>query len=222
MTQTIELTATDQHPFSAYLAQPKQAPRGAIVVLQEIFGVNKHIRSVCDRLADAGFIAAAPALFDRLQPDFEVGYSPDEVARGREMMGRFSMDTAMLDITATIDHLKQQGPVSVIGFCLGGSLAYKIATENSDLACAVGYYGGRIPDMADKPPLCPTILHFGEEDSGIPLEQVDVVRSKQPKLPVYTYPAGHGFNCDLRDSYEPASAKQAWERSLALIAEVSA
>ena len=221
MAQTIELTASDQHPFSVYLAEPKQAPRGAIVVLQEIFGVNTHIRSVCDRLADAGFLVAAPALFDRLQPGFELGYSPDEVTRGREMMGQFSMDTAMLDITATINHLKQQGPVSVVGFCLGGSLAYQIASENSDLACAVGYYGGRIPDMVDKTPLCPTILHFGEEDSGIPLEKVDMIRGKQPKLPIYTYPAGHGFNCDLRDSYEPASAKQAWQRTLALIAEVS-
>lgn len=221
MPTTIELTASDQHPFALYVAEPRQAPRGAIVVLQEIFGVNTHIRSVCDRLADAGFVAAAPALFDRVQPGFEVGYEPDDVSRGREMKDQFSMDTAMLDITATIDHLKAHGSVSVIGFCLGGSLAYKIATQNADLACAVGYYGGAIAEMADDAPLCPTILHFGEQDTGIPMEKVDLVRSKQPKLPVYTYPAGHGFNCDMRGSYEPISAKKAWERSLALIAEVS-
>ncbi len=221
MANTIELTASDQHRFAMYIAEPKQTPRGAIVVLQEIFGVNAHIRSVCDRLAEAGFLAGAPALFDRLQPGFEVGYEPEDVSRGREMMGQFSIGTAMLDITAAIDYLKPRGSVSVIGFCLGGSLAYKIATLNADLACAVGYYGGRIPEMADEAPLCPTILHFGEEDAGIPLEKVDLIRSKQPKLPIYTYPAGHGFNCDLRGSYEPASAKLAWERTLALIAEVS-
>ncbi|WP_028671233.1 dienelactone hydrolase family protein [Saccharospirillum impatiens] len=221
MASTIELTASDQHRFALYVAEPKQAPRGAIVVLQEIFGVNKHIRSVCDRLADAGFVAAAPALFDRLQPGFETGYEPEDVRRGREMKDRFSLDNAQVDIAAVVDHLKPNGSVSIIGFCLGGSLAYQAATQRPDLACAVCYYGGSIPDLADAPPLCPTILHFGEQDSGIPMEKVDIVRSKQPKLPVYTYPAGHGFNCDLRGSYEPDSAKQAWARTMALIAEVS-
>lgn len=221
MSQTQELTASDQHRFAAYVAEPQHAPRGVVVVLQEIFGVNSHIRSVCDRLAQAGFIAAAPALFDRLQPGYEAGYAPEDVTRGRELLANFSFDTAVLDITATVDHFKTRGPVSVIGFCLGGSLAYKVATRTTDLACAVGYYGGRIPEMADDTPLCPTILHFGEQDAGIPLEKVDIVRSKQPKLPVYTYPAGHGFNCDLRNSYEPASAKLAWERTMALITEVS-
>ncbi|MEX0623347.1 dienelactone hydrolase family protein [Saccharospirillum sp.] len=216
-----ELTASDQHHFRAYVVEPKHTPRSVVIVLQEIFGVNPHIRSVCDRLAEAGFIAAAPALFDRLQPGYEAGYAPEDVVRGRELLANFSVDAALLDITATIDHFKTRGTVSVIGFCLGGSLAYKIATRNTDLACAVSYYGGRIPEFADESPLCPTILHFGEQDASIPMENVDTVRSKQPKLPVYTYAAGHGFNCDIRDSYEPVSAKVAWERTMALITEVS-
>jgi len=222
MAQTIELTASDQHRFALYIAEPTQTPKGVVVVLQEIFGVNSHIRSVCDQLAEAGYVAAAPALFDRLEPGFETGYEPDDVALGRQMMGQFNLDTAMIDITACIDHLKEKGSVSVMGFCLGGSLAYKFATQNADIACAVGYYGGRIPDMADDAPLCPTTLHFGEQDAGIPMANVDILRSKQPNLPIYTYTAGHGFNCDQRGSYEPYSAKLAWERTMALIAKVSA
>ena len=221
MSHTQELTASDQHRFSAYVAEPNTTPRGVVIVLQEIFGVNRHIRSVCDRLADAGFVAVAPALFDRLERGYETGYAPEDVARGRALLANFSFDAALLDVSAAIDHFKTRGPVSVIGFCMGGSLAYKVATQPSGLAAAVCYYGGRIPEFADTAPQCPTILHFGEQDASIPMEKVDAVRSKQPNLPVYTYPAGHGFNCDIRNSYEPVSAKVAWERTLTLITEVS-
>jgi len=221
MSNWIELTAVDQHRFKAYLAEPEGKSKGAIVVLQEIFGVNKHIRSVCDRLAGEGYVAAAPALFDRVERDYEAGYEPEDVKRGRDLVLRVDLARSLDDIDATVDHLKPQGPVSIIGFCLGGSLAYKFAARSEDIACAVGYYGGRIPDWADVTPRCPTILHFGEEDAAIPMDKVDIVRQKQPELPIYTYPAGHGFNCDLRGSYDPESAALAWKRTMAFIEDNS-
>lgn len=217
MARWIDLTATDQHRFKAYIAEPERSPKSAIVVLQEIFGVNTHIRSVCDRLAEAGYLVAAPALFDRIERDYEAGYGPDDIQRGRELGQSLDLPCALDDIEATRQHLSSQGPVSVIGFCLGGSLAYRFATQSDALACAVGYYGGRIAEWADDTPKCPTLLHFGETDAAIPMDQVDRIRHKQPDIPIHTYPAGHGFNCDLRDSYEPESAALAWQRTLAFI-----
>lgn len=219
MPETLTLNASDQHSFSAYQATPEGEPKGAVVVLQEIFGVNDHIRSVCDRLADEGYVACAPALFDRIQPGWESAYDEEGVANSRAFLDKFDFERSLDDIQATIDHLKPFGEVGVIGFCLGGSLAYLIAALSTDLSCAVGYYGGRIADFADQKPRCPTILHFGEQDAGIPLEKVDIIRQHQPELPIYLYPAGHGFNCDARSAYEPESAKTAWQRSLALLTE---
>lgn len=221
MSHWVELTARDQHRFNAYVAEPESAPKGAVVVLQEIFGVNRHIRSVCDRFAGEGYMAAAPALFDRVERDYEAGYDAEDVKRGRELAQGLDLTASLDDIDTTVDHLEPHGKVSVVGFCLGGSLAYRFATRSKAIACAVCYYGGRIPDWADETPKCPTILHFGEEDAAIPMDKVDLVRRKQPDLPLYTYPAGHGFNCDRRDSYEPASARLAWERTMALIEERS-
>ncbi|MCH8530998.1 MAG: dienelactone hydrolase family protein [Saccharospirillum sp.] len=219
MSETLTLTASDQHHFSAYQATPEGEPKGAVVVLQEIFGVNDHIRSVCDRLATDGYVACAPSLFDRIQPGWESAYDDAGVASSRELMGKFNIEQSLDDIQATIDHLKPFGNVATIGFCLGGSLAYLIATLSTDLSCAVGYYGGRIPEFADQKPRCPTILHFGEQDAGIPLEKVDIIRQHQSELPIYLYPAGHGFNCDARSAYEPESAKVAWQRTMAFLKE---
>lgn len=222
MSHWVDLTAADQHRFSCYIAEPEGTPRGAVVVLQEIFGVNSHIRSVCDRLAASGYVAGAPALFDRVSKGFEAQYDGVSVDRGRDLVSQLDMQQTVADITATMEHLEPHGKVSVIGFCFGGSLAYKMATVKPTPACAVSYYGRLVPDMADESPLCPVILHFGEYDGMIPLEGIERVQQKQPDIPVYLYPAGHGFNCDQRADYEPESARLAWERTMALIDEVSA
>jgi carboxymethylenebutenolidase len=216
----VDLIARDGATFRMYVAEPAGTPKGAIVVLQEIFGVNAHIRSICDRLAGLGYVAGAPALFDRLEPGYETGYGPEDVAAGRAILSRFDFTAALGDIAVAIDALKPYGKVGVLGFCLGGSLAYVMATTDPSIAAAVAYYGSRVADLADKAPLCPTIAHFGETDHSIPMEAVETVRQKQPGMPVYTYPAGHGFNCDARSAYEPESAKLAWERTMAFFESV--
>jgi carboxymethylenebutenolidase len=218
----IDLKAADGASLGMYVAHPEGRPKGAVVVLQEIFGVNAHIRSICERLAALGYVAGAPALFDRLTPGYDTGYGPEDVAAGMAMMAEFDFAACFLDIDAAIAALKPYGKVSVIGFCLGGSLAYKIATMNGDLVAAACYYGGKIADFADRPPLCPTVLHFGADDHSIPRENVETVRTKQPGLPIHIYPAGHGFSCDARSAYEPESAKLAWERTMAMIDAASA
>lgn len=218
----IDITAKDGKTIKMYLAKPDDAPKGAVMVLQEIFGVNDHIRSVCDRLAALGYAAGAPCLFDRIEPGYEHGYAQEDVAAGQALMKDFDFAAAEADMTAAVEALKPFGKVSAMGFCLGGSLAYLMATINPDLASAACYYGGRIKAYADSDPLCPTILHYGETDASIPLENVEEVRAKQPDLPIYIYPAGHGFNCNARSAYEPASAKIAWERSMDMIDKASA
>ncbi|MCD2178416.1 dienelactone hydrolase family protein [Rhizobium sp. C1] len=202
-----------------YIAIPDGKVKGAIVVLQEIFGVNAHIRSVCERYAAEGYVAAAPAIFDRLSPGYERGYEPDDVQAGIAMMKDFDRDAVMLDIGAAVDAVKQYGKVGIVGYCLGGSLAYRAAITRDDLAAASCYYGGMVPDMVDHAPKCPTIVHFGETDHSIPIEKAEIVKQKRPDVPVYIYPAGHGFSCDARSAYEPVSAKLAWERTLQLFAE---
>ena len=217
-----ELTAADGHCLDMYAARPRGKPKGAIVVLQEIFGVNDHIRSVCDRLSEAGFVAGAPALFDRMRRSYQTGYDQKDVSQGMELMSRFDFGRAEVDISAAIDALKADGKVSILGFCLGGSLAYKMATMSSEIASASCYYGGRIADYADDAPRCPVLLHYGESDPSIPPENVETVRRKQPNLPLFVYPAGHGFNCDARAAFEPESAKLAWARTMSMFERVSA
>lgn len=212
-----ELTAADGHSLKMYVAEPDGEARGAIVVLQEIFGVNAHIRSVCDRLAAQGYVAGAPALFDRIAPGHETGYAPQDVQSGIDLMKQFDIDVSVLDIRAAIDALASHGKVAIIGFCLGGSLAYKCATLDAGVSAAACYYGGLIADFADTAPNCPVVLHYGETDPTIPPENVATVRRKQPDLPVHVYPAGHGFNCDARPAYEPASAGLAWGRTMELV-----
>ncbi len=221
-TEWIDLTAKDGITIKMYVAKPDGAPKGSIIVLQEIFGVNDHIRSVCDRLAGEGYVAGAPCMFDRIEPGYEAGYEAADVDAGRALMGKFDFDTAVFDMNAATDALEPYGKVSVMGFCLGGSLAYLLATQNAKIAAASCYYGGRINDFANKAPLCPTILHYGETDQSIPLEKAEDMRNRQPDLPIYIYPAGHGFSCDARASYEPESASLAWQRTMELIGNASA
>jgi carboxymethylenebutenolidase len=216
----IKLTASDNFQFGGYRADPATSPKAAVVVIQEIFGVNHHIRAVCDRLADEGYVAIAPSIFDRVEPDFTSGYSLDEVAVARKFVANPDW-TAMLRDTATaIDAVKNVGPVGIIGFCLGGSIAYAAATKLSGLSAAVGYYGGAIARFADDKPGVPTQLHFGEKDAGIPLGDVETIRTKRPEVEIHVYPgAQHGFHCDERASYDKASADIAWPRSLGFFAK---
>ena len=215
MGQDIKLTASDGFKFGGYRADPTGKPKAAIVVIQEIFGVNHHIRAVCDRLAGEGYVAIAPAIFDRTQPDFQCGYSPDEVANARKFIANPDWAAMLRDTQAAIDAVKDVGPVGIIGFCLGGSIAYAAATKLSGLSAAVGYYGGAVVRFADDKPKVPTQLHFGEKDAGIPLTDVETIKAKRPEVEVHIYPgAQHGFHCDERASYNDAAAKTAWPRSM--------
>ena len=190
----LELTAADGHTFSAYRADAKGDVRGGIVVNQEIFGVNDHIRSVCDRYAAKGYTAIAPALFDRVGPDIQLGYDADDIAKGREVRGKVADDDALKDIKAAIDALNGDGlSTAVVGYCWGGSLTWLTATRLGGVKAAISYYGGQVPDQADEQPKVPVIFHFGETDASIPLDKVAIVREKHPRLPLYIYPAGHGF-----------------------------
>ena len=220
MGHPIKLTASDGFQLGGYRADPATAPKAALVVIQEIFGVNHHIRNVCDRFASAGYVAVAPAIFDRIERDFQSGYSPDEVAVARKFVANPDWTAMLRDVQAAIDSVKSVGPIGIVGFCLGGSVAYAAATKLTGLSAAVGYYGGAIVRFADDNPGVPMMLHFGEKDAGIPLSDVETIRAKQPDLEVHVYPgAQHGFSCDERASYDKASADIAWQRTLAFFAK---
>jgi carboxymethylenebutenolidase len=218
--QDIKLNASDNFQLGAYRADPAGPRKGAVVVIQEIFGVNHHIRSVCDRLAGEGYVAIAPAIFDRVEPDFTSGYSPDEIVVARKFVASPDWPAMLLDTQAAIDAVKDEGPVGIIGFCLGGSIAYAAATKLTGLKAAIGYYGGAVVRFADDKPTVPTQLHFGEKDAGIPLTDVETIKAKQPDVEIFIYPgAQHGFHCDERPSYDKASADVAWPRSMAFFAK---
>ncbi|MEO6783434.1 MAG: dienelactone hydrolase family protein [Bradyrhizobium sp.] len=219
MGQHIKLTASDGFQLGFYRADPAGTPKAAVVVIQEIFGVNHHIRAICDRLAGAGYVAIAPSIFDRIEPNFQSGYSPDEVAVARKFVANPDWAAMLRDTQAAIDTARNVGPVGIVGFCLGGSVAYAAATKLTGLSAAIGYYGGAIVRFAGDKPKVPTQLHFGEKDAGIPRADVETIRSKRPDVEIHTYPgAQHGFNCDERASYDKASADIAWPRSLDFLA----
>ncbi|MBT6274545.1 MAG: dienelactone hydrolase family protein [Chromatiales bacterium] len=222
MGTTIQLTASDGHNFGAYKAEPAGTPKGGVVVIQEIFGVNSHIREVADGYAAAGYLAIAPALFDRGKPGVELGYVPDDIAIGRDLAFPMGWEKPILDIGAAATVAAAGGKVGAVGYCWGGSLAY-LAACKLGIQCAVGYYGGQITKILEADPSAkpkvPTILHFGERDAGIPMDMVEAVRSENPTVPIHIYDADHGFNCDHRGSYDEASARVALERTLAFFAE---
>jgi len=218
--QDIKLTASDNFQLGAYRADPAGSPKGAVVVIQEIFGVNHHIRSVCDRLAGEGYVAIAPSIFDRTTPNFQSGYTPDEIAEARKFVANPDWAAMLRDTQAAIDAVKTVGPVGIIGFCLGGSVAFVAATRLTGLKAAIGYYGGAVVRFADEKPKVPTQLHFGEKDAGIPLTDVETVKAKRPDVEVFVYPgAQHGFHCDERPSYDKASSDIAWPRSMEFFAK---
>jgi carboxymethylenebutenolidase len=220
MTGPIQLTAADGHKLGAYRARPENRRAPGLVVIQEIFGVNPHIRSVADRFAGQGFDAVAPALFDRVRPGIELGYEADDIARGREIRAKIAQADAMQDVAAAIALLRGEGrKVGVVGYCWGGSLAWVAATDLDGVAASVSYYGGQVGETAGATPRCPVMFHFGETDASIPMTVVETMRKAHPELPVHVYPAGHGFSCDARGSYHAPSAGKALERTLAFLHE---
>ena len=214
MGRMIELTAADGFRASAYRADPVGGPRGGLVVAQEIFGVNGHIRSVCDGFAADGYVAIAPALFDRYERGLDIGYTPDDIARGRELKGRAQIDAAMQDVAAARDAVASAGKVAVIGYCWGGFVAWMAASRLDGFACAIPYYGGGMLDAIGERPRCPVLAHFGERDAMIPVDGVRKLAAAHPDAQVHIYAADHGFNCDQRASFDAAAAKLARERTI--------
>jgi carboxymethylenebutenolidase len=221
MGQVIELRATDGHVFSAYEAKAEGKPKGGLVIVQEIFGVNAHIRSVADGYAAEGYHVLAPALFDRVERNYDHGYEPADVDAGRAVVGRMNRPDMLVDIAACVAELGRQGKVGIVGYCLGGSLAYLAASSLTGIACTVGYYGGMVAGSLDKRPRVPVMLHFGEMDAGIPVSDVEKIRaSVDPKMvQVFLYEgAGHAFNRAGNKAWHGPSAKLARERTLAFLA----
>ncbi len=218
MGEMIKLTTKDGAMIGAYRADPSGKPRGGIVVLQEIFGVNHHIRKVADGFAREGYLAIAPALFDRVAPGVELGYGQDDIKQGVEIRARTKLEDTLADIEAAIGVAAQAGSVGIVGYCWGGTLAYAAATHLQGLAAAVCYYGSGIAAMAREQLLAPVEFHFGERDKSIPPEDVDKIRAAHPDSAIHVYPADHGFSCDERPSYDAQSAALAQSRTLEFFA----
>ena len=220
MGKMIELTAADGHKFAAYRADPtgtnEAKPRGAIVVIPEIFGVNGHIKSVADGYAKDGYLAIAPAMFDRAQRNYDTGYSQPEIQAGIAIMQKLDWKQTMLDVDATVAEAKKAGKVSIVGYCWGGTVAWVAAARTAGLACSVPYYGGGMPGFIGEKPKIPVMCNFGELDQSPTLEQAKAIAKAHPEITAHFYAsAGHGFNCDQRGSYNADASKLARERSLA-------
>jgi carboxymethylenebutenolidase len=220
MGTTIQLTAKDGHKLDVYKAEPKGKAKGAVVVIQEIFGVNGNIRRIADQYAAAGYVAVAPALFDRVGKGIDLGYGPDDFAKGRESRGKLTDDGIVADVQAAIDEAGKSGKVGIVGYCFGGTVVWMAACRCSGLSAASAYYGGQIVQLKDESPKVPVQCHFGDKDGGIPLSAVHEIKQTHPDIPTFVYDdAGHGFCCDDRDSYNPGACQRARERTLALFGQ---
>jgi len=221
MSETVVIKASDGHELDLYVARPAGEPIAGLVVIQEIFGVNRHIRSIADGYAKDGFLAAAPALFDRVEKGVELSYEGPDAQMGMAFLQKMNLDESLLDIDAALEYVrKETGKKSgVIGFCYGGLLAWLSAVRLRPDA-AVGYYAGRIGNYASETPKVPVQLHFGKLDTHIPAEQVEKVHAAHPEVQIHWYEnAGHGFNCDMRASYNPQAAALARGRALTFLKE---
>jgi len=215
----VELRAADGFKLAAYRAVPAGASKGGLVVLQEIFGVNHHIRYVADQFSGLGYSVVAPALFDRAERSIDIGYDEASVNRGVRLRAAIKLEDTLLDVAAAVQSLKGTGKIAVIGYCWGGSLAFLSATRLTGIACAVGYYGGMIAAHAQEKPKVPLMLHFGERDHGIPMTDVQKIIAARPEIQLFTYDAGHGFSCDERASFDKSSHEKALGRTLAFLNE---
>ena len=214
-----DLKSADGFTFPAYVAEPAGKPRGAIVVLQEIFGVNSHIRSVADGYAAAGYLAVAPATFHRVKPGVELGYTGDDMQAGSALKAAVEALPApgvLQDVQAAVEYAAKAGKVGIVGYCWGGLLTWRAAAEVSGIAAAAPYYGGGMttPEESARKPKVPVLAHFGSKDHWISLESVEAFKKAQPEVEVHVYEADHGFNCDQRGSYDASAAATALERSL--------
>ncbi len=218
MAEWTQLKASDGHALKAWRAAPAGKPKGAIVVVQEIFGVNHHIRDVAERFAREGYLAIAPAMFDRYERDFDVGYGPDDMTKAFAIYPKIDMPNALLDIEAARAAVATAGKTGVVGYCMGGTAAWLSATRLK-FDASVCYYGGGIDAFASEKPHCPVIMHFGSKDAHIPLDKVDAIKRAQPNIPVYVYDADHGFSCDERASFDKAAHELAWSRTTKFFAE---
>jgi len=208
----IRLKASDGHELDAYLAEPKDNPRGGVVIVQEIFGVTDHVKRVADQYAAEGYRAIAPAMFDRIKRGITLPYT--DVEQGRAYMQQLKWPNTVVDVEAAVDAVRDAGAAAVVGFCWGGTVAHVAASE-LDLDAAISYYGGGVARMLDKTPQCPIVYHFGDQDHAIPMADVQRIVSAYPDADVHVYKgAGHGFNCDERSSYSAADARVAFERSI--------
>jgi carboxymethylenebutenolidase len=215
----IELTTADGHTFSAYRSDPTGSPKGAVIVLQELYGVNEHIKAITDGFAKNGYIAVAPALFDRAKPNVTLGYDESGIMEGLELAGKTGMAGALADIEATAASLKNAGKIAIVGYCWGGYLAYTAANNVPGIACAVAYYGTGVVDGPSEKRGIPTMLHFGESDPMIPAESVTHFRASRPEVSAFCYSAGHGFAFEGRDGYDDGAACQAMERTMSWISQ---
>jgi carboxymethylenebutenolidase len=219
MGETIRLKASDGHEFGAYKAEPSGASKGGVVLIQEIFGVNQHIRALVDEYAGNGYTTIAPQLYDRTAPDIELGY--DEDGRQKGMAGREGITEEMwqADLAAAKGAVASAGKVGIVGYCYGGTVTWFGATAGLFDAASC-FYGGGIGGMLDKDAKCPVMMHFGELDQGIPMETVEKIKAAKPDAQVFIYDgAGHGFVCDERPSFDEAATNTARERTLAFFAE---
>jgi carboxymethylenebutenolidase len=215
MGDKIQIRSQDGFAIGAYAASPEGAAKGAVVVIQEIFGVNAHIRSVVDGYAEAGYYAVAPQIFDRVERDIELGYEEADMGAGIEIaFQKLDHALALQDIQAAIEHASVHGKVGVVGYCFGGLLTWLSACELEGVSAASSYYGGGVAGVVDRSARCPVMMHFGELDAHIPMSDVEKVRAAQPDVDVFVYAADHGFNCDHRGSYDQAAAELALSRTL--------
>jgi carboxymethylenebutenolidase len=210
----MKLTAADGHTLGAYRVEPSGTPRGAIVVVQEIFGVNTHIRRVVEGFAADGYIVIAPAMFDRVERDVNLGYTTADIAKGRALKAQITTEMMTRDVEAAIAAVAHAGKVGIVGYCWGGFVAWMCSATARGLACAVPYYGGGMVENMDIAPRVPVMMHMSDRDSMLPVDKVRELAVKHPEAQLFLYEAEHGFNCDMRGSYNEAAATLARQRTL--------
>ncbi|WP_375450693.1 dienelactone hydrolase family protein [uncultured Devosia sp.] len=221
MGERIKLTSGDGFTFNAYRAEPAGKAKGAVVLIHEVWGLNNFVRSEVDRYAGEGYVTVAPALMDRIEPGYESeDYGPTGFAKIGELLQGFNPASTLPDVEAAVASVTEAGKVGITGYCFGGAISWRSAHAGLGLAAASGYYGGGVPNYIGLAPQIPIEMHFGDNDSGIPLEQIEALRQAYPDVPVYLYPAGHGFcNFDRPSSHDTASSKLANERTLAFFGQ---